>query len=68
MLQPARFCSSCCKEKLSSLHPDSPESEESYAEVPIESIQQFVQIYGIVRDNYVDEKSDDALFYRQLKV
>lgn len=32
-----------------------PESEESYAEVPIESIQQFVQIYGIVRDNYVDE-------------
>ena len=49
------------------LHPDSPESEESYAEVPIESIQQFVQIYGIVRDNYVDEKSDDALFLQAIK-
>ena len=25
--------------------------EESIAEVPIESIEQFVQIYGIVKDN-----------------
>ncbi|MFP0793048.1 S41 family peptidase, partial [Acinetobacter baumannii] len=55
------------KEKLSPLHADAPESEESYAEVPIESIQQFVQIYGIVRDNYVDEKSDDALFLQAIK-
>ena len=56
------------KEKLSPLHADAPESEESYAEVPIESIQQFVQIYGIVRDNYVDEKLTMLYFYRQLKV
>lgn len=55
------------KEKLSPQHADSQESEESYAEVPIESIQQFVQIYGIVRDNYVDEKSDDALFLQAIK-
>ncbi|WP_267511118.1 S41 family peptidase [Acinetobacter baumannii] len=61
------FAAPVVKEKLSSLHPDSPESEESYAEVPIESIQQFVQIYGIVRDNYVDEKSDDALFLQAIK-
>ena len=39
---------------MSPLHSDSEEPEHSYAEVPIESIQQFVQIYGIVRDNYVD--------------
>lgn len=37
------------------------------AEVPIESIQQFVQIYGIVKDNYVDKKSDDALFQQSIK-
>lgn len=55
------------KEKLSPQHADPTESEESYAEVPIESIQQFVQIYGIVRDNYVDEKSDDALFLQAIK-
>jgi len=36
-------------------------------EVPIESIQQFVQIYGIVKDNYVDKKSDDALFQQSIK-
>ncbi|WP_038343470.1 S41 family peptidase [Acinetobacter sp. A47] len=38
-----------------------------HAEVPIESIQQFVQIYGIVKDNYVDKKSDDALFQQAIK-
>ena len=37
------------------------------AEVPLESIQQFVQIYGIVKDNYVDKKSDDALFQQAIK-
>jgi len=37
------------------------------AEVPIESIQQFVQIYVIVKDNYVDKKSDDALFQQSIK-
>ncbi len=39
-----------------------PEFEQSYLEVPVESIQEFVHIYGIVKDNYVDHKSDNALF------
>ena len=42
-------------------------ASHSSAEVPIDSIQQFVQIYGIVRDNYVDKKSDDALFQQAIK-
>ena len=41
--------------------------EESIAEVPIESIEQFVQIYGIVKDNYVQEKPDDVLFLQAIK-
>lgn len=40
---------------------------EHVAEVPIESIQQFVQIYGTVKDNYVSEKADDALFLQAIK-
>lgn len=40
---------------------------ENVAEVPIESIQQFVQIYGTVKDNYVSEKYDDALFLQAIK-
>ncbi|WP_343597450.1 S41 family peptidase [Acinetobacter sp.] len=36
-------------------------------EIPIEAIQKFVQIYGIVKDNYVSEKSDDALFEQSIK-
>lgn len=61
------FAAPVVKEKMSPLHSDSEEPEHSYAEVPIESIQQFVQIYGIVRDNYVDVKSDDALFQQAIK-
>ncbi|MEA1230351.1 S41 family peptidase [Acinetobacter sp. IRS14] len=61
------FAAPVVTEKLSPLHSDSEEPEHSYAEVPIESIQQFVQIYGIVRDNYVDVKSDDALFQQAIK-
>ncbi len=38
------------------------ELEQGYVEVPIESIQQFVQIYGLVKDNYVAERIDEALF------
>ncbi|MBL8321552.1 MAG: S41 family peptidase, partial [Acinetobacter sp.] len=41
--------------------------EQSYAEIPVESIQQFVQIYGIVKDNYVKEKTDDELFQQAIK-
>lgn len=39
-----------------------PESESTYREIPVESIQEFVQIYGIVKENYVEEKNDQALF------
>ena len=43
------------------------EVDQSVAEVPIESIEQFVQIFGIVKDNYVQEKQDDALFLQAIK-
>lgn len=43
------------------------ELEQGYVEVPIESIQQFVQIYGLVKDNYVAERSDEALFQQAIK-
>lgn len=40
--------------------------EQQEIELPIESIQQFVKIYGIVKDNYVEEKTDDALFQQAI--
>lgn len=40
---------------------------ENSPEVPLESIQQFVKIYGTVKDNYVSETSDDALFLQAIK-
>lgn len=43
------------------------EVEQNYAEVPVESIQQFVQIYSIVKENYVDAKNDEALFQQAIK-
>ncbi|TCH63838.1 S41 family peptidase [Acinetobacter sp. ANC 4862] len=43
------------------------EAEQNYAEVPVESIQQFVQIYSIVKENYVDAKNDEALFQQAIK-
>ncbi|WP_296281524.1 S41 family peptidase [uncultured Acinetobacter sp.] len=43
------------------------ETEQTVTEVPIESIEQFVQIYGIVKDNYVEEKPDDVLFLQAIK-
>ena len=39
-----------------------PEFEPAYTEVPVESIQEFVQIYGLVKENYVDEQNDQHLF------
>jgi carboxyl-terminal processing protease len=36
-------------------------------EVPVEAIQKFVQIYGIVQDNYVLEKNDEQLFKQAIK-
>ncbi|MDQ9023068.1 S41 family peptidase [Acinetobacter sichuanensis] len=43
------------------------EIEQGTTEVPIESIEQFVQIYGLVKDNYVQEKPDDTLFLQAIK-
>lgn len=43
------------------------EINDNYVEVPVESIQQFVQIYSIVKDNYVDTKTDDVLFQQAIK-
>lgn len=43
------------------------ETKQAITEVPIESIEQFVQIYGIVKDNYVEEKPDDVLFLQATK-
>jgi carboxyl-terminal processing protease len=43
------------------------ELEEKTEEIPVESIQKFVQIYGIVQDNYVQEKSDEELFQQVFK-
>lgn len=40
---------------------------ENTSEVPIESIQQFVQIFGTVKSNYVSEKSDDILFLQAIQ-
>lgn len=43
------------------------DDKQSYAEVPVEAIQSFVQIYGIVKDNYVAEKNDEDLFQQAIK-
>lgn len=43
------------------------ELEQRTEEIPVESIQKFVQIYGIVQDNYVQEKSDEELFQQVFK-
>ena len=42
-------------------------TEQDYVEVPVESIQQFVKIYGLVKANYVTEKSDEALFAQAIQ-
>lgn len=52
---------------ISHTHEWDESSESRSAEVPIELIQQFVQIYSIVKDNYVDKKSDDALFQQSIQ-
>ena len=38
------------------------ELDQSVEDVPVELIQQFVEIYGLVKDNYVIERNDDQLF------
>ena len=54
-------------EKNQSVFDFDDEINDNYAEVPVESIQQFVQIYSIVKDNYVDTKTDDVLFQQAIK-
>lgn len=54
-------------ESKTSVALDFDDPEESIEEVPIESIEQFVQIYGLVKDNYVNEKPDDVLFLQAIK-
>lgn len=56
--------------KVDAMHQDNNLEEDwdaNGAEVPIESIQQFVQIYGIVKNNYVAEKADDQLFLQAIQ-
>ncbi len=43
------------------------ELEHGYVEVPIESIQQFVKIYGLVQDKHVDGRSDEAAFQQVIR-
>ncbi|WP_180101066.1 S41 family peptidase [Acinetobacter sp. YH12151] len=40
---------------------------QAYSEIPVASIQEFVQIYGIVKDNYIQDKNDDALFQQAIQ-
>lgn len=40
---------------------------ESVAEVPVEAIQQFVQIYSTVKENYASEVADENLFLNATK-
>lgn len=41
--------------------------QQTYNEIPVSSIQEFVQIYGIVKDNYIEDKNDDVLFQQAIK-
>lgn len=41
--------------------------QQTYSEIPVSSIQEFVQIYGIVKDNYIQDKNDDALFQQAIR-
>lgn len=65
----------CCslayaKEKTSiqfSAHLDQNRYANNSVEIPLESIQQFVQVYDLVKNNYVAEKSDDTLFLQAIQ-
>lgn len=43
------------------------DDSQEVGEVPVEAIQNFVQIYGLVKDNYVNEKNDEDLFQQAIK-
>lgn len=45
----------------------SADNSVQHKEIPIDSIQRFVKIYGIVQDNYVTPKNDDVLFEQAIK-
>nr|WP_235985031.1 S41 family peptidase [Acinetobacter baretiae] len=53
--------------QFSAAHSDFDKNTASSQEIPIESIQSFVQIYAMIKDNYVDEKADDQLFDQAIK-
>ena len=36
-------------------------------EIPVESIQQFVQIFGVVKEAFLEEKSDEQLFQQAIQ-
>ena len=36
-------------------------------EVPVAAIEQFVQIYALVKDNYVEDRADEALFIQAIQ-
>jgi carboxyl-terminal processing protease len=41
--------------------------QQPYMEVPVDAIQQFVLVYGTVKDNYVSLKNDDELFQNAIQ-
>lgn len=42
-------------------------NNSSNQDIPIEAIQNFVQVYALIKENYVSEKSDDQLFEQTIK-
>jgi carboxyl-terminal processing protease len=43
------------------------EEVEQTVEIPVESIQQFVQIYALVKDTYLEERNDQQLFEQAIQ-
>lgn len=58
----------CCHTKWQP-NPEYNENEKALysQEIPIDGIQRFVQIYALIKDNYVRETSDEELFEQAIK-
>ncbi len=54
-------------EKFSPTLPQLAPSSNNNDELPLDEIQQFVNIYRLVKDNYVSEKSDEQLFNQAIQ-